>query len=244
MEILAIIPARGGSKSIPKKNIYPILGKPMIAYSIESALKSKYISRIVVTTDAEDIATIAKEYGAEVPFMRPKELAEDHTPDLPVFQHTLTWLKENEGYTPDIVVHLWPTSPYRKKGDIDKAIDILMKNPDADCVRSVTIPAETPFKMWRRDKGQYLAPLLKKEYAGYYLHNKEPHALPRQILPETVMQTGYLSVIRPCVILMQNSMQGKKIIPFFHDPETYTEADSYKDLKHTEYILAQQHKME
>jgi N-acylneuraminate cytidylyltransferase len=237
MEVLAIIPARGGSKSIPKKSIYPILGKPLLAYSIQSALESDQISRAIVTTDDEEIAAVARKYDADVPFIRPKELAGDTVLDLPVFQHALKWLKENEDYTPDLVVHLWPTSPYRRKGDLDKAIDMIWGDNNATCVRSITYPSQPPFKMWRRDKGKYLTPLLQKEYADFYAKNKEPHAMPRQILPEVMFQSGYLSVIRPSVILEENSMHGGKILPFFHDPDIYTEVDSYKDLNHTEYIL-------
>lgn len=237
--MLALIPARGGSKSIPKKNIYPVLGKPLIAWTIESALKAKKINRVVVSTDSEEIAAVAKKYGAEIPFMRPAEFAQDLTPDLPVFEHALSWLKEHEGYRPDAVVHLWPTSPYRKEGDIDAAIALFEKYPDADCVRSVTIPSQTSFKMWRRDRGIYLSPILAKEYPELYA-TMTPHTQPRQSLPEILVQTGYLSVIRGSTILEKHTMQGDKIIPFYHDPKLYTEFDSLKDLLHAEQVLKEQ----
>ncbi|MBU1160172.1 acylneuraminate cytidylyltransferase family protein [Patescibacteria group bacterium] len=236
-KILALIPARGGSKSIPKKNIYPILGKPVIFYTIEAAKRSGLIDRIIVSTDDEEIAAIAREYGAETPFLRPSKLAEDNTPDLPVFQHALSWLKEKENYQPDIIIHLWPTSPFRKDGDIDKAIDLLLENPEADSVRSITVPSQTPFKMWRTDKEKYLSPILKKEHKEFYKTNPEPHTLPRQLLPKTFVQTGYLGVIHYKTIMRKNSMTGKKIIPFFHDPSLYTELDSMKDLMHTLDVL-------
>ena len=239
VEVLAIIPARGGSKSIPGKNIYPILGKPLLAYTIESAKKSKLINRVIVSTDDPKIAEIAQKYGAEVPFTRPSKLAEDNTPDFPVFQHTLNWLEEKENYKPDIIVHLWATSPFRKDGDIDKAIEMLIENPDADCVRSITTPSQVPFKMWRRDKGKFLEPIMKKEYAEFYEKEPEPHTLPRQTLPETFVQTGYLSAIWYDTLMKKNSMQGEKILPFFHDSSLYTELDSQKDLAHTKYILEQ-----
>ncbi len=240
---MALIPARGGSKSIPRKNIYPVLGKPLIAYTIEAAKKSKLIGRVVVSTDDKKIAEIAKRYGAEVPFLRPKELAQNDTPDLPVFQHALRWLAKKENYKPDIIVHLWPTSPLRKAGDIDKAIKMLIKNPNASCVRSVTIPSQTPFKMWRKDKGKYLRPILKKEYKNFYRKHPEPHALPRGILPKIFVQTGYLSAIRRRVIMKKNSMCGKNVLPFLHDQSLYTELDSMKDLHHTEWTLKNQQKM-
>lgn len=237
MEVLAIIPARGGSKSIPRKNIHNILGKPLIAYSIESTLKSNLITRVVVSTDDEEIAKVAREYGAETPFIRPSELAEDDTLDLPVFQHTLKWLKENEGYEPDLVVHVWPTSPYRKSEHFDEAIKLLESDINATCVRSVTTPSQPPFKMWRKNKGLYIEPIMRSEYPDFYKENPEPHAMPRQALPEIFFQSGYLSVIRPKVILEGDSMHGARVIPLFHDPEVYTELDSYKDLTHTEEVL-------
>lgn len=239
MEVLAIIPARGGSKSIPRKNIYPVLGKPLIAYSIEAARKARLINRVIVSTDDLGIARIAKKYGAEIPFMRPPALGRDTTPDLPVFKHALSWLKKHEGYTPDLVVHLWPTSPFRNPKDIDRAITLAMKNPEADCIRSVTLPLQTPFKMWRKGK-TYLEPILKKDFTEFYKKHPEPYTLPRQVLPKTLVQTGYLSVIRCNTLMKKNSMMGRNILPFFHDPKLYTEFDSLKDVHHTEYVLKKQ----
>ena len=113
MEILALIPARGGSKSIPRKNIRPLAGHPLIAYSIAAGRQSNLVTRTIVSTDDEEIARIARQYGAETPFLRPAEFAQDNTTDFPVFTHALSWLKEHEGYQPEIVVQLRPTSPIR-----------------------------------------------------------------------------------------------------------------------------------
>jgi N-acylneuraminate cytidylyltransferase len=110
-EVLAVIPARGGSKGIPRKNIRNFAGHPLIAYSIEAALLAKTVTRVIVTTDDEEIAAVARQYGAETPFIRPAEYAQDQTLDLPVFQHVIAWLAENENYHPDVVVQLRPTSP-------------------------------------------------------------------------------------------------------------------------------------
>ncbi|OHA20395.1 MAG: hypothetical protein A2849_01295 [Candidatus Taylorbacteria bacterium RIFCSPHIGHO2_01_FULL_51_15] len=131
MEILGIIPARGGSKSIPRKNIKPLLGKPLIAWSIESAKQSK-LSRVIVSTDDAEIAAVAKKYGAEVPFMRPGEFALDTTPSEPVLRHALDWLKKHENYVPDAVALLQPTNPIRTAKQIDNAIEIFIeKQPDS-----------------------------------------------------------------------------------------------------------------
>ena len=172
--------------------------------------------------------------------MRPAELAGDRTPDLPVFQHALQWLKDNEGYTPDFVVHVWATSPYRKKGDLDKLIELLMSDPNATAALSVTTPGQSPFKMFKGEQTEspYLVPLLKSSYPELYEPGKvPPHESPRQSLPKTVQLTGYMAAIRPEVILEQNSMMGARILPFYHDPDTYTEADSYKDIAYAEQVL-------
>src|SRR5512143_1686076 len=109
-EVLALIPARGGSKGIPRKNIRPFAGHPLIAYSIAAGLQADLVTRVIVTTDDEEIAEVARGCGAETPFLRPAELAQDRTLDLPVFQHALQWLQQHEGYHPDILVHLRPTT--------------------------------------------------------------------------------------------------------------------------------------
>ncbi|MHB1385272.1 MAG: acylneuraminate cytidylyltransferase family protein, partial [Bellilinea sp.] len=129
-EVLAVIPARGGSKGIPHKNIRPFAGHPLIAYSIMAARQAETVTRVIVSTDDPQIAAAAREYGAEVPFMRPDELAQDHTLDLPVFQHALAWLIANEAYSPDVVVHLRPTSPVRPIGLVDEAVRLLLDNPE------------------------------------------------------------------------------------------------------------------
>ena len=114
MEVLALIPARGGSKGIPRKNLIRLVDKPLIAYSIEQARESRFITRTIVSTEDNEIADVSLKYGAEIPFMRPKEFAEDLSPDIDVFKHALLWLKDKEEYQPELVVHLRPTGPLRK----------------------------------------------------------------------------------------------------------------------------------
>src|SRR3972149_608231 len=148
-EILALIPARGGSKGIPRKNIRTFAGYPLVAWSIAAGLQAKSVSRVIVSTDDEEIAAVAREYGADVPFMRPRELAQDRTTDLPVFEHALKWLEDTEAYKPGIVVQLRPTSPIRPMDCVDGAVRILAEHPDADSVRGVVPAAQNPYKMWR-----------------------------------------------------------------------------------------------
>ena len=139
-KILGIIPARGGSKSIPRKNIKLFAGKPLIAWAIETLRESGVIDRIVVSTDDQEIAEVAKKYGAEVPFLRPVELAQDTTPTLPVLQHTVRWLKENESYSPDYVLLLEPTSAGKRPFHVEGVVKTLLEG-GADAAISV---AEVP----------------------------------------------------------------------------------------------------
>jgi N-acylneuraminate cytidylyltransferase len=121
----------------------------MIAYSILQAQASRLINRVIVSTDDEEIAAVAREWGAEVPFMRPAEFAQDLSPDIEVFRHALTWLREHQSYQPEMVVHLRPTGPARQVQVIDEAIELLSGHPEADAVRSVSVALQTPYKMWR-----------------------------------------------------------------------------------------------
>ncbi len=155
-KVLAIIPARGGSKSIPKKNIKPLGDMPLIAYTIKEALKSKYIDRIVVSTDDKEIADIAKNYGAHIPFLRPKELAQDASSSLSVILHTIEYLEREENYSPDIIVFLQPTSPFRKVKHIDEGIE---KIEGCDAVVGVSEVKEHPYFMMQK-KGKFLEPFL------------------------------------------------------------------------------------
>lgn len=231
-EILALIPARGGSKSIPRKNLLVLAGKPLIAYSIEQARASRWITRVVVSTDDDEIAAVAREHGAEVPFRRPAALAQDHSTDLEVFRHALSTLDAAEGYGCECVVHLRPTGPVRQVARIDEAIERFLQHPEADSLRSVTWPEHTPYKMWRIDAG-YLAPLLAVEGVA------EPHSQPRQRLPEIFWQNGYVDIVRPRVILEDGLMAGRRILPFVMD-EPVLELDYPDSIPAIEAALARE----
>jgi N-acylneuraminate cytidylyltransferase len=207
-----MIPARGGSKGIPRKNLLPLNGKPLLAYSIEQALASRLITRAVVSTDDPEIAEVARAFGAEVPFMRPSGLAQDHSTDLDVFRHALATLRDRDGYHCEAVVHLRPTGPVRRVSRIDEAISLFMAHPQADALRSVTTPAHTPYKMWSI-AGDYLEPLLSIDNV------REPYCMPRQSLPPVYWQNGYIDIVRPRVILEDALMCGRRIVPFLmHEP--------------------------
>jgi len=231
MEILAIIPARGGSRGIPKKNIKLLGGIPLIAFSIAAGLQARSISRVIVSTDDEEIAKCAIQYGAEVPFLRPGELAEDNVPDLPVLSHALEWLNANEMYRPDIIVQLRPTSPLRPLSCIDEAVNILIADPDADCVRAVTPCGQNPYKMWRIENGNgQMIPLLQSDF-------HEQYNMPRQLLPKTYWQTGQLEVIRRETIIEKHSLTGDRILPIIIDPKYVIDIDGLEEWKIAEHML-------
>jgi N-acylneuraminate cytidylyltransferase len=231
-EVLALIPARGGSKSIPRKNILPFAGHPLIALSIAAGLAARTVDRVIVSTDDEEIAHISRRYGAETPFTRPKAYAQDETPDLPVFQHALNWLQENEGYKPDIVVQLRPTSPFRRVEHIDGAVEALLSHPEAEAVRTVCIPFQNPYKMWRIKVDGYLHPI------GTELGiSNEPYNQPRQVLPDIYWQTGYVDAARTATILEKNSMTGNRILPLVIPPSDWIDIDSPDDWRRAERLL-------
>src|SRR6202142_2217334 len=231
-DILAIIPARGGSKGIPRKNIRNFAGYPLIAWSIAAGKQSELVTRIVVSTDDEEIASVAREYGAEVPFLRPVELAQDNTLDLPVFEQALKWLEEIEEYKPEVVVQLRPTSPIRPYSCVDDAISILLQHPRADCVRGVVPAGQNPHKMWRisRPDGP-MSPLL--EVPGI----DEPYNAPRQILPPVYWQTGHIHAIRASTITRKHSLTGNKIYPLIIDPRYTVDIDNLSDWAKYEAVV-------
>jgi YrbI family 3-deoxy-D-manno-octulosonate 8-phosphate phosphatase len=229
-EVLAIIPARGGSKSIPRKNIRPLAGHPLLAYSIAAGLQAVSVTRVILSTDDEEIADIARKYGAEVPFMRPSELAADSTLDLPVFQHALHWLESNEAYRPDVVVQLRPTSPVRPLDCVDKAVRKLLTHPKADSVRGVVPSGQNPYKMWRISEDEHLEPLLSNDL-------DEPYNMPRQELPQTYWQTGHIDAIRSATIMQKNSMSGEVILPLILDPMYTVDIDTVRDWRRTEWMM-------
>ncbi len=205
-EVLALIPARGGSKSVPRKNLLPVAGKPLIAYSIGHALECTQVTRTIVSTDDDEIAEVSRKFGAEVPFRRPAEFASDTATDLQVFRHALLFLQE-QGYTPDLIVHLRPTGPVRRIDLIEHAIGMMLRHPEADSLRAVGLAEQTPFKMWRIE-GSYLRQAL--ELPGF----PESHSMPRQKLPAVYWQNGYVDIVRPRTIIELDSMVGKVVLPF------------------------------
>lgn len=230
LKILALIPARGGSKSVPRKNLLQMLGRPLLAWSIHHAQTSRYVDRVIVSTEDEEIAQVAKSWGAETPFLRPTEFAQDLSPDIDVFYHALQWLQANEDYVPDLVVHLRPTGPARRVSKIDEALEKIVNQPDADSLRSVSLAKQTPYKMWFLQDSAHMKPVI--------MHSaiKESHSVARQMLPEVYSQNGYVDIIRATSILEKGSMVGNHTVPFVIS-EDVPDLDYWDDIPKVEAAL-------
>lgn len=227
--IYAIIPARGGSKSIPKKNIYNLSGFPLIAYSIAAAKMAKKVSRTIVSTDSEEIAEIAKKFGAEVPFLRPAEISGDTSTDLEFVTHALDWFKKNEGKIPDYLVHLRPTSPLRNPEKIDEAIGLILAHPEATSLRSGHKIPDVPQKNFS---------LVDEFFVGLFPHDIRPdyHNLPRQSFPPTYKTDGYVDILNTSFIQTDKErIHGDKILAFL-TPDT-GDIDNQTDLRYVETLL-------
>jgi CMP-N,N'-diacetyllegionaminic acid synthase len=222
-KILAIIPARGGSKTIPRKNLRLLHGKPLIAHSIGTALKSRSIDRVTVSTEDHEIAEISKKYGAEV-IERPEELARDDSPTIGAVLHALDFL-EKQGYMPDVVVLLEPTSPLRNVEDIDNAIQLLL-NSDCESIVSVCEVGHSPYWMHEIKDG-YLKPLFDKKYVE----------MMRQDLPKIYMPNGAVCVSTPGNLRRFRSFYTNKILPCVMPIERSVDIDTEMDLELAEAIL-------
>jgi len=226
--IYAIIPARGGSKGVPRKNIKIFSGYPLIAYAIAAAKLSKKNARTIVSTDDSEIAKIAQYFGAEVPFLRPKKYAGDKSKDIEFVRHALSWFQENEGLVPDYLVHLRPTTPLRNPKDIDAAIDLLSKNRKATSLRSGYELRESPYKLFKLEK-KYFEGLFPTEKRAEY------HSLPRQSFPPAYQPDGYVDILVTKEILKTELLYGPKILAYI-SPNT-GEIDTLQDFKYLEYKL-------
>jgi len=228
MNILALIPARAGSKGVLKKNIKLLENHPLVAYTIAAAKLSKGINRVIVSTDSKEIADIALKYDAEVPFLRPSELSTDKSMDIEYVQHTLEFLKERENYIPDLIVLLRPTTPIREFEYIDRAIEKLSKNSEASSLRSSHVAAESPFK-WYSKEGNFYTPICDK-------YTLEDTNRPRQAFKDVYIPNGYVDILKPSFIKENNSMYGEKILEFI-TPHGY-EVDTIEEFNYIEYLIS------
>jgi len=227
----ALIPARGGSKGIPGKNIRLLSGHPIIAYSIMAAKLCTGIERVIVTTESRDIADIALTYGAEVPFLRPLELASDGSTAIDFVQHALETLRQSENIQPEILTLLLPTTPLRLPDTIDSAIADFRHNTDATGMRSAHELAEPPQKMMCIEDG-YLN--------GFFPDDPRPeyYNLPRQTFPPAYHPNGYIEMMRTASIIETGTLYGPKVMPYITDP--VVELDAPQDFDFLEFTIDRQ----
>lgn len=227
-KIIALIPARGGSKGVPGKNIKSLGGFPVLAYSILAAQRCPEIDRVVVSTDAAPIADMARLYGAEVPFMRPAELAGDASPDWGLVVHALDWFRDHEGEEPDLLVHLRPTTPLRDPKKMGEALRDFLNRPEATALRSAHPLPEPPQKMLQICDGFF---------EGFFPEDPRPeyYNLPRQLFPTAYCPNGYIDILSTRHIRSSTSLHGPKILAF-KTPHAI-EIDEQADFDRLEYLL-------
>lgn len=227
--VYSIIPARGGSKGIPKKNIQLLGGYPLIAYSIAASRLTPQIKRTIVSTDSQEIAQVAKEYGAEVPFLRPAEISQDNSTDLEFLQHALKWFTENETVFPDLLVHLRPTTPLRIPSEISRAVKCLQSNPKATSLQSINELAEPPQKQFQLGKDGFLT--------GFFPEDPRPeyYNLPRQSFPKAYRANGVVDVLRSEFIRENNAQFGPFSLGFI--TMDTPEIDLPEDVEYLRYLL-------
>lgn len=224
-KILAIIPARGGSKGIPKKNIVPLAGRPLIAWTIEAALKSKYIDKVIVSSDSDEILSIGKQYGAQS-IKRPAYLATDKAAPEPLVFQVMDWLKEKENYKPDIIVYLQPTSPLRDTKEIDRALETFFRK---NCTALIST-----YELEKKYLKTFI--LNNKGFLRGSVNNKYPF-MNRQKLPSIYMPDGAIYIITKSAFAKTGQLFSDKTIPYFMGPGKNTDIDSMNDLKKVEKII-------
>ena len=220
---MALIPARGGSKSVPKKNIRLFKGHPLIAYSIAVAKLARNIGRVIVSTDSEEIADAAKYYGAEVPFLRPSEYAQDDSPDIDFVRHTIEWLAHNEGKIPEYLVHIRVTTPIRDYRIVEEGIRRIKQDKDASALRSGYICVHPPYKWFKYAKSGYMEPLMPGMTC-------DEANMARQESPKVLVPNSYVDVLKSDFIINNDLMHGERMIGFVTEevPDIDTEEDLYK----------------
>lgn len=227
--ILGIIPARGGSKGVPRKNIKCLAGKPLLAWTVETALSLDCLDRVILSTDDEEIAGIGKRYGADVPFLRPAEIAADDTTDMPVYEHALNWLEQHDGFIPDIVVWLRPTVPLRSAGDIENSLDLLIKKRP-DWVRSVCEAEHHPYWMYKLNDTR-MEPFVEGIRIENYMR--------RQLLPPAYRLNGAVDVTWRSTILEKKILYAGVIEAHIMPVNRSIDIDTMLDFQLLEAIISQ-----
>lgn len=226
---IGLIPARGGSKGVPRKNIRVVKGKPLIAYTIQAALASRTLDRVIVSTDDEEIASIAVDCGAEVPFMRPVELAQDSSPDIEVVKHLISWCRKS-GLEPNIIAYLRPTTPFKQADMIDTTVSQLSESTGLTSIRSVTAVegVHHPYWMFKKERDRLYSFIDGISADTYYQ---------RQRLPECFRLNGVVDVFRAENLDKYAGMYGPVIGKYEVDENSSLDIDTELDLKLFELLL-------
>lgn len=226
MNILGLIPARGGSRSIPGKNLVPLAGKPLLAYTCDAALRSKRLTRTILSTDDEEIARVGTACGVEVPFRRPADLARDETPMIEVVRHAVGWLADHEGYRADLVAVLQPTSPLRRAEHIDAAVDLVLETGADTVVSVVEVPHQfNPVSLMRLEEGR-LIPFLD-----------QPMILRRQDKPPVYARNGPAVLVVRREVIAQGRLYGDTVRPLEMSHADSVDIDDADDLALAEFYL-------
>lgn len=228
MSVLAIIPARGGSKGVPRKNIRPLCGKPLLAYTAEAALGARSLSRVILSTEDPEIAEVGRQCGLEVPFLRPAELAQDTTPTLPVLLHAVRWLEEH-GQRFEAICLLQPTNPLRSASLIDACVGEFERTGADSLVTTLPVPQKhNPHWVYFADPEGFL---------HLSTGEREPISA-RQALPPAFHREGSVYVTRRDVLMEQHSLYGTRVAGLEVDPELSINIDSVSDWEHAERLLS------
>lgn len=227
-DVLAIVPARAGSKGVPGKNLRLLAGQPLLAYAVVAGVRCPAISRVLVSTDGEEIAALGRKFGAEAPFLRPPALASDSSPDIDYILHALEWLEQNDGWQPDLVVQLRPTTPLREPEVVARAIEELADDRDATALRSAHALNESPHKMLQ---------IVDHRFTGFFPDDPRPEYfnLPRQCFPTAYQPNGYVDIVRARLVRETRQLYGPRIRPFV--TEISAEIDSVEDFAFLEWQL-------
>ena len=257
-KILCIIPARSGSKGIINKNIKLFKGKPLLVWSIIQAKECKYYKnsnmRIILCTDKDIYRNIGLEHNIEVPFLRPLKISDDNSTDFEFMDYTLKWLKENENYECDILLHLRPTQPLRKVIDINKCLDLFIENYDTyDSLRTIIENKKSPYKMYiinnfktNENENENENETNIKTTSNFILEPlfnevnniKEPYNSSRQLLPKTYLHNGYIDIVKSDVVLNKKSVSGTKILPYIMDEADIIDIDTNEDWNNAEKLFS------
>lgn len=229
MNMIAIIPARSGSKGVPGKNIKLLGGLPLFAFSIIAAKMMPSVSRVIVSTDSIEYSEIAKEYGAEVPFLRPIEISGDKSTDYDLFLHALNWFKDYENFIPDYLLHLRPTTPLRDPQIMEDAVKLFNENKNiATSLRSGHSAPESPYKWFLKDDNNYFKGLRDDL-------TPEKVNLPRQSFPSVYIPDGYIDILKSSVILENRTLHGDKMLVF--ESPFCVEVDTKDDFEYLEFQI-------